>query len=135
MPSKLAIFRGCFQGWWYPFDEDVTINDISGQKTFSPVSVKTNTKPEEAELCVHRPEQSWSPPSPPDTGRGALPLISSQPLASLLCPHPAVDYCSHTAWAWLSDQPVFALHVSKVKLWEMGGEEGTTEDEMAGWHH
>ena len=57
----MAVFHGCFHGWWYPFDEDVTINDVSGQKTFSPVSVKTNTKPEEAELCVHRPEQSWSP--------------------------------------------------------------------------
>ena len=74
-------------------------------------------------------------PPPPGAGWGALPRISSQPLGSLLCPHPAVYYCSHTAWAWLSVQPVFALHVSKVRLRGMGGEEGTTEDEMAGWHH
>ena len=126
--SKLAIFRGCSQGWWYPFDEDAIINDVSREKTFSPVYVKTNSKPEEAELCIHRPDQSWSHHLALDEEHfcGSL-------LASLLCPHPS--HQSHTAWAWLSFQPVFLLHVSKVNLQGMDGEEGTTEDEMAGWPH
>ena len=83
-PSNLAIFRGCSQGWWYPFDEDAIINDVSRQKTFSPVYVETNSKPEEAELCIHRPDQSRSrhPALDEEHFRGSL--LSPLPLCCVL---------------------------------------------------